>query len=114
MIDYLDILGRPWDQMNCQDAVRCLYGRAGIDLPEDALSRAVGGWELVGTRWTDASQVLDVIASDPECVGCESHLSVIVKADPPRLAVTSSAANGVATTPVWAIQRVLGVYRWVG
>lgn len=105
------LLGQPWSAVDCTDVVREVYRLHGIELPADALTAPhPEWWEPVGK----ATQVLDVIASDPTASGSESHLSVLVRSESPAVALTSARMGGVATVKPWAVNRVLGVYRWRG
>ena len=102
------LVGTPWEGLDCRDVVRAVYRLSGIELPAQALTQADAGlWEKVPRP----TRVLDVIASDPHGAGCESHLSVMVRVLPRRLALSSFVVGGVATTRAWAVQSVLGVYR---
>jgi hypothetical protein len=114
-VEYLEILDRSWEEMDCRAVVLWVYRMAGVDLPAEAVERAgAGTWDLVGRQQTAATQVLDVIASDPHGRGCESHLSVVVRASSPRTVLTSARMGGVVAMRPWALQRVLGVYRLRG
>ncbi len=111
-IIYEHLLGIPWERMNCQSVVRAVYESAGITLPPNALGYPVSDcWERVGDTYRHATEALDVIASDPESRGVESHLSVLVRSGHPWTVVTSSDMAGVHAMRRYAVRNVLGVYR---
>lgn len=108
----LGLLNRPWTEIDCCEVVRRVFAHVGRPLPDGALAGVDPSlWERVGDGWTAATRVLDVITSDPLRRGCESHLSVVVRAEKPQVALSSSVVGGVRSVRPWAIQRVLGVYR---
>lgn len=106
-VEYLDLLGIPWDQMDCRAAVRSVYERAGAPLPDGALESPSEGWESAERPL----RALDVIAMGRG--GVVSHVAVVVREKPRALALTSGAGHGVVAVSVSSMTDVIGFYRRV-
>ena len=123
MIEYQDLLGRPWAEMDCTAAARTALGRLGfevsaVDLPsrEDdlgpVLARIEGDepspWEFLGRDAARATDLGDVVLTSSEL---GHHVWVLVGQ---FQLLSSSVLRGVHLAPLRAAQGVVGVYRWKG
>ena len=129
-VHYVDLLGVPYRKdgrdksgMDCSGVCAEVLRRLGHDVPEAAWSLRwdpVGGelvtpdcWERVGSGYMDATQVGDILASDPGGMGLASHVSIVTA---PRYCTVVSAHEevGVYVSKSYATRNVVGAYRFSG
>lgn len=114
MIDYVDLLGTPYEVLNCSEVVRHLLARHAPDgdsgLPVDNTDVAQfktgdTGWDRVGTDPMAAEPGDVVLQFDKVAKG---HVTLVVKEG---FGVTSGEHRGVFGRPLRAMQNVVGVFR---
>ncbi|RMF74676.1 MAG: peptidoglycan endopeptidase [Planctomycetota bacterium] len=118
MIDYLDMIGTPYEEgavdfergrLDCKGVVVEVYRRAGLSLPKDAFYRSSGVWHEVSL---EGCREYDLIVSDPGREGCSSHVSVVVRGGAHGDALTAERKRGVCLVRIALIRNVVGVYRF--
>lgn len=70
-VEYSDLVGTPYETMNCYQLVREVYRRGGVDLPEDPTPK---GWSEI----TDAPQWGDVVVFSRNNTGIMNGVGVYV------------------------------------
>lgn len=102
--------GRDKKGIDCAGVAALVLARLGFKVPSSAWTWSGSDqWIHVGEDAGDASELGDVIVSKTE--DGVLHVSVLVdKAT--RACATASRELGCVLTRYWAIQGVVGVYRW--
>lgn len=109
------IVGKPYrvnaagpDAYDCWGAVRAFLASAGFG----EVTAHRGGWELLGSRVTDARRIGDVVLTDgPDA---RQGVAACVSVAPLRF-VTSTPAAGVHVVPARSLAGITRfVYRWAG
>lgn len=97
MIEWRDMLTWPFERANCYALAEEVCRRAGIVLPPLCPNWADGEREVlsklvcVGATTAAATEIGDLIISDPKRLGYASHVAVVVE---PGMALSTSVESG--------------------
>lgn len=97
-------------RVDCLGAVLAVYRMAGVELAEADMDPSSGAWRRILSL--DETRELDVLTSDPEGVGRDTHCAVIVRAGRNGTCVSASDRyGGVYAVEPWRVRGLTGIYR---
>ena len=109
-MNYRDLIGKPWSEIDCLDAVLEVLRRLGRAVPSrDGVIRGELAMTKLGTSVAAAEQIGDVIYTEPKD-GEVASVYVLVEPSQGR-ALTSLHDRGVSLVRLSAIHEPLTVWR---
>jgi len=120
-LEFLDLLGTPWDVQNCAEIAHVALDRLGCPVPASALPTSIESgraalaalagsespWRRVGEDWRACEQPGRVVLSASEDGG--PHVGVVVA---PRLVLSSCRLQGCYIAPASRVAGIQGVYEY--